>query len=78
MGHRIEWQWRDAGSGPGHMQRVIVHDEVEEDAQTAFRDFLVHSVGCAGCKGPTGPCPLGVALGRAYRIARRKARQEAR
>lgn len=76
MAHRTEWQWRDAGSGPGHMQRVIVYDDAEDDAQTTFRAYLIHTVGCATCRGETGPCRLGKQLGDAYRKARRLARQE--
>ncbi|MFJ8269476.1 hypothetical protein ACIQ8G_03740 [Streptomyces sp. NPDC094154] len=75
MAHSIEWQWRDTGSGPGRMQRVIVYDDVEDEAQTAYRAFLVHSASCETCKRAEVPCEAGRELGKAYRAARRRARQ---
>ncbi|MGW0820104.1 hypothetical protein [Streptomyces sp. NPDC002845] len=61
---RIEWQWRDEGSGPGHMQRVSVHDE--DDVTRARRVLRAHLAACSACTGPEQWCPASERLYAAY------------
>jgi hypothetical protein len=78
MSSRIEWQWQDAGSGPGHMQRVIVHDNPEpavetpaaEVEQSPWAKFLKHCHGCPDCGFGKTRCPLAEELWWAYLDAR--------
>ncbi|MEV6593453.1 hypothetical protein [Streptomyces acidicola] len=67
---RVEWQWRDSGSGPGHMQRVIVHEPLNA-VQEAFRQWLTHAAGCRVCRVDEARCERGQRLQAAYREARR-------
>lgn len=73
MGNRTEWQWRDEGSGPGHLQRVYV--TAEGHAQTAYRAVLDHLGSCPACTGPTSLCEAGQGLRVTYREARDAARR---
>lgn len=61
------WQWRDGGSGPGHMQRV--RTVIEGQVMEAWRKFVEHALACAGCRGG-GRCDMAEALWRAYKNAR--------
>jgi hypothetical protein len=78
---RVEWQWQDAGSGPGHMQRVLVHDAAAPQnlVQTAYRCLLTHCVACPTCRSvdedgwANGECDEARWLYRAWRSATRDA-----
>lgn len=60
------WEYRDAGSGFGHMQRVGDAGEYAADARSkeAFRAHLDHGTTCSGC-GEIA-CTTAVQLWQAY------------
>jgi hypothetical protein len=62
------WQWRDTGSGPGHLQRIYA--TAEGHAQTAYRAVLDHLGSCPACTAPDALCEAGQGLRVAYREAR--------
>lgn len=70
MGHRIEWQWRDSGSGPGHMQRVITYDE--DPVSKARKLLRAHLEVCGTCA-PDSWCEASDRLYAAYQRARKLA-----
>jgi hypothetical protein len=61
----IVWQWRDTGSGPGAMVRVII---AEGEMQRRYRAFLDHAQACPGCE--TQECETGRDLWWAYKETR--------
>jgi hypothetical protein len=69
---RIEWVWRDEGSGSGHMQKVIVYDtrNMIAEAYTAFTAHWADGF-CGECaESPVGRCSAAEPLWRAYKRAR--------
>lgn len=60
------WEYRDAGSGFGHMQRVGDAGEYAAHTRTqeAYRAYLGHRAACLGC-GETG-CTTADELWQAY------------
>jgi hypothetical protein len=78
MASRVEWQWQDAGSGPGHMQRVVVYDETPtvDPALAAYRRLIDHGLRCRTCRTTdadgwaNSTCDEARWLYRAWRVAR--------
>lgn len=65
-------QWRDEGSGPGHMQTVFVTARMRADV--AYRKFLAHSQNCTGSCRSGVNCETATELQRAWRDAKSEAR----
>ena len=63
-----EWDWRDATSGSPRLQR-IADDATFNAKQQAYRKFLDHSIGCAGCGHGERRCEKATELWRAYQAA---------
>lgn len=66
---RIKWQWRDEGSGPGHMQKVIVHDPA---GQAEYKAFMDHCQLCPDCGFGQTRCPAAERMWEAWKAARSK------
>ncbi|MCX5561715.1 hypothetical protein [Streptomyces sp. NBC_00038] len=60
----VEWQWRDGGSGPGHLQSVLSHKEFVRH-QTAYQKYFEHASACPDCV--DGVCPEARRLWRVVR-----------
>ncbi|MFF1732032.1 hypothetical protein [Streptomyces sp. NPDC058247] len=69
---RTEWQWRDEGSGPGHMQRVSVY--LDGQVQRTYGDYIEHASTCLDCEPCGGRCEQGAGLWKTYREARQDCR----
>ncbi|MFD8967271.1 hypothetical protein ACFV0C_20135 [Streptomyces sp. NPDC059568] len=65
------WQWRDGGSGPGHLQRVLV--VVNGRFLAEYNAWLAHTQECATCSGADGRCENGRTLWTTYTDARNDA-----
>lgn len=72
--NEISQQWRDEGSGPGHMQTVVVPEL--SPLEQAYRAMLDHtsprkdSPGCAECRTEGTDCETAAGLRKAWRAAR--------
>jgi len=71
MSMRVEWQWQDAGSAAGHMQKVAIHQD-DHVGESEFRRWIAHCAACTDCKFTEG-CERSLALQQAYEAARRRA-----
>lgn len=60
---------RDAGSGPGHMQRVA-SSGVYSRVTNTYREFMGHSLGCDDCEYGETRCDTAKELWAAYIAAK--------
>lgn len=71
----VRWEWRDEGSGPGHMQ-AVADDGMFSDVRGAYRALLAHCAICSECRSQDGNeesqeirCEVASGLYRAWRNA---------
>ncbi|MFE0383931.1 hypothetical protein ACFW1F_07575 [Streptomyces bungoensis] len=65
---RSDWQYVDAGSGVGHLQRMASNAEYNR-IQAAYRAYIDHCRNCATCAVDSGLCTTAGTLWTAYREA---------
>ncbi|MFP3990636.1 hypothetical protein U9R90_24865 [Streptomyces sp. E11-3] len=63
-----DWQWRDTGSGPGHLQRIAANAR-HSRSRDAYRVYLDHCAGCTACRTEPVLCPDGERLKGVWRTA---------
>lgn len=62
------WEWRDGGSGPGHLQRVAT-SAVFAKRQRAYAAYISHGRDCAACRVGSGRCSTAEGLWLEYQAA---------
>jgi hypothetical protein len=65
---KIKQQWRDGGSGPGHMQAVVASAHAYVDK--AYQAFFIHTQACADCRTDGLDCEDAAELRQAWRDAK--------
>ena len=65
----VRREWRDSGSGHGHMQ-MVADSGTYSRMQTAYRAYINHATACDGCGHGERRCAEADELWRTYRAAR--------